>query len=89
MGLTVEDYLLRDLSVAPLKVVGFVGVLGTVIMAAAVLPVAAVLPGVEGNGLREDTLDTLRMLGSNPVLLVSDARRRTPPRLASAPLLGG
>lgn len=59
--LTFEDYFMADLSVAPLKIVGVEGLFGSIIMVGALLPLVSVLPGEDGSGLHEDTLDTLHV----------------------------
>jgi drug/metabolite transporter (DMT)-like permease len=58
---TVEDHVLRDVGVAPLMVVGWEGVWG-VLYFCILLPIVYFLPGEEGNGLHEDSLDTWHML---------------------------
>lgn len=68
--LTFEDYFMADLSVAPLKIVGVEGLFGSIIMLGALLPLVSVLPGEDGSGLHEDTLDTLHVCpGLNAGLL--------------------
>ena len=49
---------MADMNVAPLKIVGVEGLFGSIIMLAAVLPVVQLLPGKEGRGLHEDSIDT-------------------------------
>ena len=57
--LTFEDFFMADMSVAPLKIVGVEGVFGSLIMILVLLPLVSVLPGQDGAGLHENTLDTL------------------------------
>eukprot|EP00775_Hariotina_reticulata_P005859 gene5859-6100_t len=68
--LTFEDFFMADLAMEPLKIVGFEGVFGTVFMLFILLPIAYFLPGPEGLGLHENTLDTLAMIRSSKGLQV-------------------
>ena len=63
--LTFEDFFMADMNVAPLKIVGVEGLFGSLIMILLVLPVVQFLPGADGKGLHEDSLDTLHV---RPVL---------------------
>ena len=45
------------------KIVGFEGLWGTILMIIIFLPIAYFLPGPEGDGLHENSLDTLYMIG--------------------------
>jgi hypothetical protein len=51
-----------------MKIVGFEGVFGSLFMVVIMLPVAYFLPGPEGRGLHEDTLDTARMIRNSGAL---------------------
>jgi hypothetical protein len=68
--LTFEDFFMADLAMAPLKIVGFEGVFGSLMMLGVLLPAAYFLPGPEGYGLHENTLDTLAMIKSSKGLQV-------------------
>lgn len=70
--LTFEDFFMADLAMAPLKIVGFEGVFGSIMMLCVLLPVAYFLPGPEGYGLHENTLDTLAMIKSSKGLQVRE-----------------
>lgn len=61
--LTFEDHFMSDasLAMAPLVIVGWEGVLGTAAMVGAMLPLVAFLPGKDGDGVHEDTRDTLHV----------------------------
>ena len=59
--ITFEDYFMADLAIAPLKIVGWEGVIGLVAMVAIMLPVVYALPGVDGEGVHEDTIDSLHV----------------------------
>ena len=50
-----------DLSLPPLRIVGYEGLFGSAFMLVVVLPVLQFLPGPEGAGLHEDSLDTLHV----------------------------
>jgi hypothetical protein len=65
--ITFEDYFMADLSIAPLKIVGWEGVFGTLFMVVVVLPVIYFLPGVDGEGFHENTLETLHVRTPAPV----------------------
>ena len=52
---------MADLAIAPLKIVGSEGVIGLVAMVAIMLPVVYALPGVDGEGVHEDTIDSLHV----------------------------
>lgn len=68
--LTFEDYFMSDLDIAPLKIVGYEGVFGVAFMAALLLPAVRLLPGAEGDGIHEDTLDTFAMIRHSGTLQV-------------------
>ncbi|BDA42835.1 Solute carrier family 35 member F6 [Coccomyxa sp. Obi] len=69
--LTFEDYFMADLAVPALLIVGWEGVFGTAIMALIMLPIVYFLPGVDGQGLHENSIETLHMLfHSAPLLTV-------------------
>jgi drug/metabolite transporter (DMT)-like permease len=62
--LTFEDHFMSGgagLNLDPLLIVGWEGVLGTVAMAGLLLPLVAVLPGADGDGVHEDSRDTLHV----------------------------
>lgn len=52
---------MADMQIAPLKIVGYEGLFGTIIMIVVMLPVVQFLPGADGRGLHEDTIDTLKV----------------------------
>ena len=54
--------------VDPLEVVGWEGVFGTLLSAFVMLPICAHVGG-QDNGVAEDTIDSLVMLGNSPVLI--------------------
>jgi hypothetical protein len=64
---------MADLAMEPLKIVGFEGVFGTFFMLFILLPIAYFLPGPEGLGLHENTLDTLAMIRSSKGLQVESS----------------
>ena len=46
------------LSIAPLMIVGYEGLIGAFLMLGVLLPIVSVLPGRDGDGIHEDTADT-------------------------------
>lgn len=52
---------MADLQIAPLKIVGYEGLYGAIIMIAIMLPIVQFLPGTDGGGLHEDTVETLKV----------------------------
>lgn len=66
---TFEDFFMADMAVPPLKIVGYEGLFGALAMIGIMLPMVQYLPGLDGQGIHEDTLDTLAMLRSSPVLV--------------------
>eukprot|EP00850_Spirogloea_muscicola_P009698 SM000055S18232 [mRNA] locus=s55:130018:133173:- [translate_table: standard] len=68
--ITYEDFFMADLNIAPLKIVGFEGVWGSLAMFLVVLPSVYFIPGREGSGLHEDSLDTLHMIMHNRVIWI-------------------
>ena len=59
--ITFEDFFMANLQIAPLKIVGYEGLFGTIAMVVVMLPVVSVLPGMDGAGLHEDTIETLHV----------------------------
>ena len=53
---------MADMQIAPLKIVGYEGFFGTIIMVAIMLPIVQHLPGQDGNGIHEDTIETLKVV---------------------------
>jgi hypothetical protein len=68
--IVVEDFLLHDIDASPFLIVGLEGFWGTIIVIALVLPITQYVHGEEGNGIHEDTIDTLLMLGKQALILV-------------------
>ncbi|PSC71303.1 Drug Metabolite Transporter (DMT) Superfamily [Micractinium conductrix] len=60
-----DAFMHGSLGLSPMTVVGFEGVFGSLLMAA-LLPVVQRLPGREGGGLHEDSIDTLAQLQGSP-----------------------
>jgi hypothetical protein len=61
--ITFEDFFMSDASmqIAPLKIVGFEGLFGSLMMIVIMLPICQFLPGADGEGFHEDTVDTLHV----------------------------
>jgi hypothetical protein len=69
--ITLEDHFMADMGMHPLKVVGYEGLMGSILTLGVALPVLQVTPGDEGTGFHEDTRATLCMLaGSRPLALI-------------------
>lgn len=62
---------MSDMGIDPLKVVGYEGVFGTILMVGAALPLVHHLPGEEGAGIHEDSLDTLHMIQHSTVIQIA------------------
>jgi hypothetical protein len=52
----------------PMKIVGFEGVFGSILMIFVMMPTAYFLPGGEGTGLHENTFDTFAMIKNSGTL---------------------
>lgn len=65
---TVEDYAMSHVGLAPLQVVGYEGVLGCIALAI-LLTIVYYIPGAEGEGLHEDSLDSIHMVLLLPELI--------------------
>ena len=72
--LTFEDFFMADMNVAPLKIVGAEGVFGSLMMLCVMLPAVYFIPGKDGRGLHEDSLDTLHVRLLSPALPQRAAR---------------
>jgi drug/metabolite transporter (DMT)-like permease len=66
--ITFEDFFMADLNIPPLKIVGFEGLYGALAMGLILLPTVQRLPGVDGQGVHEDTVDTWHMILNNPTI---------------------
>eukprot|EP00443_Scrippsiella_acuminata_P086705 CAMPEP_0115516304 /NCGR_PEP_ID=MMETSP0271-20121206/76693_1 /TAXON_ID=71861 /ORGANISM="Scrippsiella trochoidea, Strain CCMP3099" /LENGTH=362 /DNA_ID=CAMNT_0002946963 /DNA_START=42 /DNA_END=1127 /DNA_ORIENTATION=+ len=64
-----EEFLLKEVDLPSMVIIGLEGFWGVVIMALIVYPCLWVLPGEDGGHL-EDPLDTLALLSNNPLLLL-------------------
>ena len=63
---------MADLQIAPLKIVGYEGLFGMIAMIGVLLPIVQRVPGQDGSGIHEDTIDTLRVCkttATEPVLI--------------------
>ncbi|KAH3758412.1 solute carrier family 35 member F6 [Pelomyxa schiedti] len=65
----VEETLMHDVKAPPTLIVGMEGVWGFVLCTFISMPIAQVLPGPEGEGLHEDSVDSFIMLGNSNELL--------------------
>lgn len=65
---TFEDFFMADLAIPPLKIVGYEGLFGSLMMIGIMLPMVQHLPGKEGNGIHEDSIDTWHMIMNSPMI---------------------
>ena len=65
----VEEKLLHDVDAPATLIVGMEGLYGLLLCSCISMPIAYFLPGPEGQGLHENTLDSFVMLWKNPALL--------------------
>ncbi|CAK0780911.1 hypothetical protein CVIRNUC_005219 [Coccomyxa viridis] len=76
---TMEDYAMSHVGLAPLQVVGYEGLLGTLVLFLVLMPIVYFIPGKDGQGLHEDSLETAYMIGhseprwSIPLVLVANS----------------
>ena len=68
--IVVEDFLLHDMTASPILIVGLEGLWGSIVTCAIFLPITQNINSVEGNGVHEDTIDTLLMIKNDPTLLI-------------------
>jgi len=66
----VEEKLLHDVDAPATLVVGMEGLYGLLLCSFVSMPIAYFLPGKEGNGLHENTLDSFVMIWKNKTLLI-------------------
>jgi drug/metabolite transporter (DMT)-like permease len=66
----VEEHLLHNIQASSRQIVGLEGFWGFVLCACVAMPIAAYLPGSDGNGLHEDTMDSFAMLSHSNELVV-------------------
>lgn len=59
--ITFEDYFMADLHIEPLKIVGYEGIFGSITMICVLLPLVSLIKGHDGDGLHENSLDTLHV----------------------------
>lgn len=66
--ITFEDFFMADLAIPPLKIVGYEGVFGSAMMLFLLLPIVQYLPGKDGQGIHEDSIDTWHMVLNTPII---------------------
>jgi hypothetical protein len=64
-----EDYFLHDADLSPYLMVGAEGLWGVAGCVVVFLPICQAVGGAEGNGVHEDSLDTMLMLANNHTLI--------------------
>ena len=69
--IVVEDFLLHDVSIPPILLVGLEGVWGTILTSMVFLPILQFTGDIktEGNGVHEDSIDTYYMIKNSPILM--------------------
>eukprot|EP00727_Mastigamoeba_balamuthi_P012871 m51a1_g8206 putative integral membrane (376) ;mRNA; f:50511-52025 len=65
----IEEKLLHDVQAPATLIVGMEGLWGFLLCSLICMPIAYVLPGKEGDGLHENTLDSFVMLYNSPAIL--------------------
>ena len=65
--ITFEDFFLSSMDISPLKIVGFEGLWGSAAMVLILLPIVQFMPGKEGAGIHEDTLESLHVRSITPL----------------------
>ena len=65
LKISYEEYFVQKKNYHPIMICAIEGLWETFICAFICLPIVYYIPGQEGNGIREDTLDTFAMLGNN------------------------
>jgi hypothetical protein len=65
---TVEDHLMSDLEMQPLLVVGWEGLIGSIVMLGGALPLLQVLPYRDGSGFAEDTMGSWCMIRNSAAI---------------------
>jgi len=68
--ITFEDFFMADLAIPPLKIVGYEGLFGSLMMLGIMLPIVQHLPGKDGDGIHEDSVDTWQMIQNTPIIAV-------------------
>ena len=66
--ITFEDFFMADIAIPPLKIVGYEGLFGSLMMVGIMLPMVQHLPGKDGNGIHEDSIDTWHMISNSPMI---------------------
>jgi len=59
---------MADLAIPALQIVGWEGVFGTAMMVFILLPIVYFLPGMDGGGLHENSIETLHVSASSQSL---------------------
>lgn len=69
--LSYEEYFQKEKHYHPVMVCGLEGCWSSFLCVFVCMPIAQYLPGEEGNGIREDSIETFKMLGSNKILILA------------------
>lgn len=65
-----EEYFTQKKQFHPILVVGMNGLWSTIMCGFIFMPIAQYLPGEEGNGIHEDSVDTFVMIGKSTMILI-------------------
>ena len=76
---------MSHVGLAPLQVVGYEGLLGTLVLFLVLMPIVYFIPGKDGQGLHEDSLETAYMVSGLLFLSGRGAAARPPLSEAIAP----
>ncbi|KAJ5068512.1 s-cell enriched with leucine-rich repeat-containing protein slra-related [Anaeramoeba ignava] len=63
--IVIEEFLLKNVNMEPLFIVGLEGFWGFMVTSIICLPIVSVLPGNDGDGIRENTKDSFIMMGNS------------------------
>jgi len=66
----IEESLLHDVDTSPVLLVGYEGLWGFFFCAFVAMPIVYFLPGNEGDGIHEDTIDSFVMIGRDGALFI-------------------
>jgi drug/metabolite transporter (DMT)-like permease len=64
-----EDFFMSEMDIPALTIVGMEGLFGCIALFGCILPIAQFLPGQEGGGLREDSIESWHMITHDPTLM--------------------
>lgn len=68
--LSYEEYFQKEKNYHPIMVCGLEGCWSSIVCLCICLPAAQYLPGTDGLGIHEDTVETIRMIKGNPLIII-------------------